>query len=77
MGASTRADFVNFVAFVVLGFGLAMDGHLIVPDLQLPDAGAQPEVLAALPPVIFVGAALLAPSLYFLFRVFKSRPGQD
>ena len=61
------------VALVVLGFGLAMDGHLVRPDVLVAQAGARPEVLAALPPALAVGAALLLPSLWFLFRVFKTR----
>jgi cytochrome d ubiquinol oxidase subunit II len=63
------------VALVVLGFGLAMDGHVIRPDLPVAAAGARPEVMAALPPALAVGGALLLPSLWFLFRVFKARDG--
>ena len=60
------------VTFVVIGWGLAMDGHIILPDLQLGDAGAQPQVLAAVGPALIAGAVLLLPALWFLFRVFKS-----
>ena len=60
------------VTLVVIGWGLAMDGHLVLPDLRLRDAGAQPEVLAVVGPALIAGAALLLPALWFLFRVFKS-----
>lgn len=56
---------------VVLGYGLAMQGHLIHPDLHHTTAGARPETLAALGPALAIGALLLAPSLWWLFRIFK------
>lgn len=61
------------VGLVVLGFGLAMHGHVVLPDLPVSAAGARTEVMAALPPALGVGALLLLPSLWFLFRVFKAR----
>lgn len=61
------------VALVVLGWGLAMDGHLVYPDLPFTNAGARPEIMAILPPALAVGTALLAPSLWLLFKVFKAR----
>ncbi|MCB9649910.1 MAG: cytochrome d ubiquinol oxidase subunit II [Deltaproteobacteria bacterium] len=61
------------VTLVVLGFGLAMEGHIVRPDVSVSAAGARPEVMQALPPALAVGAALLLPSLWFLFRVFKAR----
>lgn len=62
------------VALVVLGWGLAMDGHLILPDMPLARAGAQPAVLASLPWVLLGGSALFVPALVWLYRVFKLRP---
>jgi len=59
------------VACVVLGWGLAMDGHLLLPDLHVDQAGAEPAVLAALPWVLLGGSLLFAPALVWLFRVFK------
>ena len=61
------------VASVVLGWGLAMDGHLVLPDVHLDNAGARPEVMAALPPALVAGTALLLPSLWLLMRIFKAR----
>ena len=58
------------VALIVLGWGLAMDGHLVLPDLPLARAGVEPVVLASLPWVLLGGAALLVPALIGLFRLF-------
>lgn len=71
--AIARLTAASQVTLVVLGFGLAMEGHLVRPDVTVADAGARPEVLAVLPPALAVGALLLLPSLFFLFRVFKAR----
>lgn len=59
------------VGLVVLGWGLAMDGHLLLPNLHIADAGAQPAVLAALPWVLAGGGLLLGPALWWLYRLFK------
>ena len=62
------------VALVVLGWGLAMDGHLLLPGLHLTEAGAQPAVLASLPWVLAGGSVILVPALIWLFRLFKTTP---
>jgi cytochrome d ubiquinol oxidase subunit II len=62
------------VAAVIAGWGVAQWPHLILPDLTAAEAAAP---LGALRPIAIgyvVGGALVAPSLYALFRVFK-RPG--
>ena len=59
------------VALIVLGWGLAMDGHLLLPNLHVLDAGAEPIVLRSLPPVLIGGSVLFAPALWWLFRVFN------
>ena len=60
------------VAMVVVGWGLAMDGHLVLPSMRLSEAGSQASVRAVVGPALLAGAALLLPALWFLFRVFKS-----
>lgn len=62
------------VALVVVGFGLAMRGRLIVPDLAIELAGAQNTVLPWVLAAIALGALLLAPSLWYLLRVFRASP---
>jgi cytochrome bd ubiquinol oxidase subunit II len=60
------------VTLVVVGWGLAMDGAIVMPDVTVDNAGAVPEVLRALFIALGAGALLLAPALFYLFRVFKS-----
>ncbi len=59
------------VALVVVGWGLAMDGHFVVPDVTLANAGSRPEVLPALSIALACGSLLLLPALFYLYRVFK------
>ena len=59
------------VTLVVVGWGFAMDGHVVMPDLTVHNSGAEATVIAALLPALAVGGALIAPALYYLFRVFK------
>jgi cytochrome d ubiquinol oxidase subunit II len=60
------------VAMVIIGWGVAMDGHFILPDVALTNAGAQPAVLPAVTLALAIGALLLGPALWYLFYVFKS-----
>lgn len=60
------------VSVIVMGFGLSMDGHIVMPDISLDNAGTRPEVLAPLAPVLAFAALLVVPSLWFLFRLFKT-----
>jgi cytochrome bd ubiquinol oxidase subunit II len=61
------------VALVITGWGLAMEGTIVQPDLNLANSGARHVVLDTLLGVLAAGAALLAPSLWYLMRVFKGR----
>ena len=60
------------VTLVVIGWGLAMDAHIVLPDVRVADSGSQASVLAAVGPALIAGAALLLPALWFLFSVFKT-----
>src|SRR5690606_38176721 len=62
------------VALVVLGWGAAMDRHFILPDLSLQGAIPNPEVLPFLALTLGCGSIVLAPALWFLYRVFKRAP---
>jgi len=59
------------VALVVVGWGLAMDRHFVLPDVSLATAGSLPEVLPALTIALALGSIVLVPALYYLYRVFK------
>jgi cytochrome d ubiquinol oxidase subunit II len=60
------------VGLIVLGWGLAMNGHLVLPDLFVEAAGAEKAVLASLPWVLLGGGVLFGPALWWLFRVFET-----
>jgi cytochrome d ubiquinol oxidase subunit II len=60
------------VASVVVGWGVAQWPYLIVPDLTAAEAAAPKSSLGPIALGLAVGAALVAPSLLLLFRVFKA-----
>jgi cytochrome d ubiquinol oxidase subunit II len=59
-------------ACILGAWGIAQYPYLIVPDVTLTSAASPSSVLALLVVASLLGMALLLPSLYFLFRVFKS-----
>ncbi|HEY6560518.1 MAG TPA: cytochrome d ubiquinol oxidase subunit II [Polyangiaceae bacterium] len=59
------------VACVVVGFGLAMDRHFILPDMTLSRASTNPAIMPALATALGVGSLLLVPALVYLYRVFE------
>jgi len=59
------------VAMVVIGFGLAMGHHFILPDVSVAYAAAHAEVLPALTIALGLGSLILAPALAYLYWVFK------
>jgi cytochrome bd ubiquinol oxidase subunit II len=59
------------VAFILLGWGLAQLPYLVVPDLTLAGAAANPRILHLLLIALAAGVPILAPSLVLLYRVFK------
>lgn len=65
------------VAVIVVGFGLAMGGHIVMPDITIANAGTRPEVLRPLTPVLVGAAAIVVPSLWFLFRLFKTHRREE
>jgi cytochrome d ubiquinol oxidase subunit II len=60
------------ICLLILGWGLAQHPHLVYPDLTFADSAAPAATLQFVVLSLPVGAALLLPSLYYLFRVFKS-----
>jgi cytochrome d ubiquinol oxidase subunit II len=63
------------VALIVLGWGASQHPYLVVPDLTIDGASAPRATQVPLLWALGIGAATLIPSLWFLFRVFKGRPG--
>jgi cytochrome d ubiquinol oxidase subunit II len=68
---AARASAAVQVALVLVGWGLALRGHFILPDLSLASATPNPEVLPALVVAVAIGSLLLLPALAYLFWVFK------
>jgi cytochrome d ubiquinol oxidase subunit II len=61
------------VVFVLWAWVIGLWGYLIYPDVTVSAAAAPSSTLTALLVVTAIGMVLLLPSLYLLFRVFKSR----
>ncbi|HLA79496.1 MAG TPA: cytochrome d ubiquinol oxidase subunit II [Vicinamibacteria bacterium] len=59
---------------ILLGWGLAQFPFLIPPDLTFAMAAAPRQVLMPVLLTLGLGTLILAPSLLYLFRVFKGRP---
>ncbi|MBC8068376.1 MAG: cytochrome d ubiquinol oxidase subunit II [Deltaproteobacteria bacterium] len=61
------------IALVVLGWALAMDGHLVLDAIPIERAGARPGVIGPVLWVLAAGGLVLLPALWWLMRVFKQR----
>jgi cytochrome bd ubiquinol oxidase subunit II len=72
-----RAGAVVAVASVLFGWGVAQWPYLIVPDVTATDAAAPDATLRVVIIGFALGAAVLAPSLYLLFRIFKSESSAE
>jgi len=64
-------------AAVVIAWGVAMDGHFILPDVSVESAVSHLPVLPAFALVYAGGALVLFPAFWYLLRVFKSRPQRE
>lgn len=63
------------VTLILWGWGAAMYPHLVMPQLTIQNAAAPATTLRLLVVALIAGSLLLFPSLYYLFRVFKSGQG--
>jgi len=61
------------VTLVLLGWGLAQFPHLVAPNVTIQNSAAPESTLRILLVVLGVGAAVLLPSLVYLFQVFKGQ----
>jgi cytochrome bd ubiquinol oxidase subunit II len=59
------------IVLLLLGWGLAQRPYFIYPDMTFQRAAAPAPTIAFMLATLPVGAALLVPSLWLLFRVFK------
>ncbi len=69
-----RAAVIMQVGLVTVAWGVAMDGHLVMPDITIASAGMHPVVVEPVLWILAIGSLGLGPALWLLFRVFKSRP---
>lgn len=69
-----RAATIVQTACLIAGWGIAQHPHLIYPDVTVHAAAAPESTLQFVLWSTPFGMALLLPSLWWLFRVFKSSP---
>jgi cytochrome bd ubiquinol oxidase subunit II len=62
---------------ILLGWAASQYPYLVVPDLTLHDAAANPRTQQLLLWALAVGSVVLFPSLFVLFRVFRQSKGGD
>jgi len=67
-----RVAAIGQVTTILLGWCLAQYPHLIYPDLTIRNTAAPEITLRLLVVALGVGAVVLLPSIYYLFRVFKA-----
>jgi cytochrome d ubiquinol oxidase subunit II len=72
--ALSRACAAGEIGLLILGWGLAQYPYLVYPDLPFDSVAAPVATLRFVVLSLPVGAALIFPSLWMLFRVFKSNP---
>jgi cytochrome d ubiquinol oxidase subunit II len=65
------------IVLLLLGWGIAQRPYLVYPILTLERAAAPPATIGFMLATLPVGAVLLVPSLWFLFRVFKAPGPRD
>jgi cytochrome d ubiquinol oxidase subunit II len=67
-----RVAAASQVALILWGWGLSQYPYLLPPDLTIAGAAAPRVTLELALIALIAGAIVLFPSLYYLFRVFKS-----
>ena len=72
-----RLAVAGFVAMLVVGWASQRLPWLVEPVWTIHDAAAHRVTLHVLIATSLVGACMLVPSLWFLFRVFKGKPTED
>ena len=62
------------VALILWGWGVAQYPYMLPPDLTIAGAAAPKHTLELVLIAVALGAVVLFPSLYYLFKIFKSKP---
>jgi cytochrome d ubiquinol oxidase subunit II len=62
------------VSLILFGWALSQYPHILPPDLTIAAAAAPDVTLRLVLGALALGAVVLLPSLYYLFRVFKGNP---
>jgi cytochrome d ubiquinol oxidase subunit II len=76
--ALARVAAIGQVALVLLGWAASQYPYVVVPDVTLAGAAANPRTQRLVLIALAAGAVLLLPSLYVLFKIFKGKqPAQD
>lgn len=68
-----RALAVAQVTLIVLGYGAALFPYLVVPDFTIEGTASPARTHRLVLGALAAGAAILLPSLYYLYRIFKGR----
>jgi cytochrome d ubiquinol oxidase subunit II len=68
-----RMAAIGQVTLILAGWGLAQYPNLVTPDVTVDNAHAPEITLRLLVLALAVGAIILLPSLFFLFRIFKGK----
>ena len=61
------------VSLILWGWALSQYPYILPPDLTIAAAAAPRATLRLMLGVLVLGAVVLLPSLFYLFRVFKGR----
>jgi cytochrome d ubiquinol oxidase subunit II len=61
---------VSYVMFIVWGWGVSQYPYLVIPSVTITDS-APIQTLQLVLAAVLIGALLLFPSLYYLYRIFK------
>jgi cytochrome d ubiquinol oxidase subunit II len=62
------------IILLLAGWGIAQHPYLVYPDIRLTEVAAPPATIAFLLGSLPLGLVVLIPSLWLLFRTFKSAP---
>ena len=65
------------VTLIIFGWGLAQYPYLVTPNLTFSNTAASNSVLRPVLVVIAVGVIMLVPAFWYLYAVFKGRPGEE